>query len=66
MEGGWQRDRSYRIDPSEEQLGDVAVDGLHGEAGLGQVVGEVSTLHLLSTRDLLRLGCHSLVNVTLC
>lgn len=63
--GGGRWGRSYRVDPGQQQLGDVAVDGLHREASLGQEVGQVATLYLLSARDLLRLGCHSLVNVTL-
>lgn len=61
-----QSNRSYRINSSEQQLGDVAVDRLDGEAGLGQEVGEVTALHLLATSNLLRLGRHPLVNVTLC
>lgn len=58
--------RSHCVDSGEQQLSDVAVDGLHGQPGLRQEVGEITTLHLLSTGDLLRLGRHSLVDVTLC
>lgn len=60
-----QSDRSYCVDSCEKQLCDVAIDGLHGQPSLRQEVGEVTALHLLSTSDLLHLGCHPLVNVTL-
>lgn len=56
---------SYRVHSRQEQLGHVAVDGLHGQVGLGQVVGEVAPLHLLSAGQLLRLGGHALVDVAL-
>lgn len=59
-------DRSYCIDSREKQLCDVAVDGLHGQPSLRQEVGEITALHLFSTSDLLCLGRHSLVNMTLC
>lgn len=58
-------DRSYCVHSCEKQLRDVAIDGLHGQPGLRQEVGEITALHLLSTSDLLCLGRHSLVNVTL-
>lgn len=61
-----QSDHSYCVDSCEKQLRDVAIDRLHGQPGLRQEVGEITALHLLSTSDLLRLGCHPLVNVTLC
>lgn len=59
------QDAFYRVHSRQEQLGHVAVDGLHGQVGLGQVVGEVAPLHLLSAGQLLRLGGHSLVDVAL-
>lgn len=57
--------RSYRVHSCQEQLSHVAVDSLHGQTGPRQEVGEISPLHLLSAGDLLRLGSHSLVDVTL-
>lgn len=58
-----QSDHSYCVDSCEKQLGDVAVDRLHWQPGPRQEVGEITTLHLLSTGNLLCFGRQTLVNV---
>lgn len=66
-EYGEEEDRavwSYCVNSCKKQLRDVAVDSLYGQARLGQEVGEISALHLLSTCNLLRFGCQALVDVT--
>lgn len=54
----------YSVHPSQEQLRDVAVDGLHGQLCLGQVVGYVASLYLLSTSHGLRILLQASVYVT--
>lgn len=63
-EEGEIRDVPHRVHPSQEQLGDVAVHRLHGQPRAGQKVSQISPLHLLSPRHLLRFLLQTLVNVT--
>lgn len=61
-----QRRCSYCVNSCKKKLCDVAVDSLHGQPGLGQEVGEITALHLLSTGQLLCFSLHTLVDVTFC
>lgn len=56
--------RSYCVDPCKKQLCNVAVDGLHGQPGLRQEVGEITALNLLPAGDFLSFSRQTLVNVT--